>query len=57
MSDRTVVWLTGITCTTLLALVLGIFAMANWRTKIFVENGYTRQTIQSQSSVEWVKTK
>jgi len=54
--DKRNVWMLGIGCVAIVSLVLGLFALSNCRTRIFVENGYTRQTLQGEDYVQWVKT-
>ena len=53
--DKRNVWLLGIGCATVISLALGLFALSNRRARIFVENGYTRQTLQGYSCAQWVK--
>ena len=54
-ADKRNVWLLGIGCATVISLALGIFALSNCRIRIFVENGYTRQTLQGEDYAQWVK--
>lgn len=49
------VWMTGIICTAVVVLALGFFALINMRTKIFVENEYTRETLQGYDYPQWIK--
>ena len=52
--DEKVIWLTSIVCAAIVIFSLGLYSLWNGRTKLFVENGYSRQTLQGESDVQWV---
>lgn len=54
-SDKMWIWLLSIGCATVVTLVLGLFTLSNYRAKIFIENGFSLQTVQGVSGIQWVK--
>lgn len=54
--DKRNVNIVGIACATVIFLVLGCFKLYNAQIKVFVENGFTQQTLQGQAGTHWVKT-
>jgi len=52
--DRANVYMVSIICVNVIWLILGCFILHNRRIKIFVENGYTQQTLQGETGSEWV---
>lgn len=55
--DKLRVWITGIICTALVVLILGIMSLNNTRTKMFVENEYTRESVKGYDYPQWIKEK
>lgn len=55
--QKFITWITGIVCTAAVVLTLGILLINNARTKMFIENGYTRETLQGTQYIQWVKDK
>ncbi len=53
--DKMTVWLTGIVCTSIILFVTSIILCWNARTKLFVENNYTRKTLIGHDVPQWVK--
>ncbi len=53
--DKFWAWTTGIVCIAIVILVLGIMALNNARTKMFVENDYTRESVKGYSYPQWIK--
>lgn len=53
--DKFRAWITGILCTAIVILILGIMALNNARTKMFVENDYTREAVKGCDYPQWVK--
>lgn len=53
--DKFWAWVIGIICTAGIVLALGIMALNNARTKMFVENDYTREALRGYSYPQWVK--
>ena len=53
--DKFWAWITGIICAAGVVLALGLFALNNMRTKMFVENEYTRKSLKGYSYPQWVK--
>jgi len=53
--DKYWAWITGIVCATFVILALGLFALNNMRTKMFIENGYTREAVKGYGYPQWVK--
>lgn len=57
--DKFRAWITGIICTAGVTagvvLILGIMALNNARTKMFVENDYTRESLKGYSYPQWTK--
>lgn len=48
-------WIVGILCTAIVILVLGIMALNNVRTKMFIENDYTRESVKGYNYPQWTK--
>lgn len=55
MNDRNDVLVALICCLTFLVFTIGMFHCVNSRTKIFVENGYTRAVLPGEDYPQWVK--
>jgi len=53
--DKKIVWIVGICCVSFVVLVLSAVSLCNQRVKIYVENGYTQQTLQGDNYSHWIK--
>ena len=50
-------WIIGIICISTVVLVLGIMSLNNTRTKMFVDNDYTRESVKGYNYPQWIKEK